>query len=89
MNIPKEEQINYKYIGSSLVYDPEKPLSVELDQTRIPLPGNRGIFAHPSFLRPRTTDGSGKGPFTRKNRYMYTTYQDSATKADETLDSIS
>lgn len=59
LNIAKEDQINYKYIGSSLVYDPVKPLDPLLENTRLALSGNRGIFTHPN-MRPRTAETSRK-----------------------------
>jgi len=49
LGISREDQINYKYIGHSLVYDPIKLISPELDRTRLAVPGNRGIFTHPEL----------------------------------------
>ena len=31
------------------MYDPIKPVSAELDRTRVAMPGNRGIFVHPTY----------------------------------------
>ena len=59
LRIAKADQVNYKYIGDSLVYDPMKPLDEVLDNTRLALPGNRGVFTHPS-LRPRTAENKRK-----------------------------
>ena len=65
LNIAKEDQLNYKYIGQSLVYDPVKPIAPALDNTRLALPGNRGIFVHPNY-KPRA------GISTSRNRDFQT-----------------
>ena len=49
MDIPADEQVNYKYIGQSLVYDPVVPMDELMERSRLPLPGNRGIFTHPAL----------------------------------------
>ena len=58
--------MNYKYIGQSLVYDPEVPVEPIMEQTRLALPGNRGVFTHPN-LRPRTV-GKATGVRNRYNK---------------------
>ena len=45
--IARGDQINYKYIGSSLQYDPIKLMDPQLEQSRLAVPGNRGVFTHP------------------------------------------
>ena len=59
LDIPPEDQLNYKYIGHHLMYDPIEPVSEELDRTRLALPGNRGVFAHPSFRSGKARSRSG------------------------------
>ena len=79
LDIPKEDQADYKYVGQSLVYDPEKPLSNEMEQTRLALPGNRGIFTHPS-MRPRTVGNYTKG----QSRSRYSTHGGSSVNLAST-----
>ena len=41
------------------MYDPIDPVSAELDRSRIALPGNRGVFVHPSFRSGKARSRSG------------------------------
>ena len=47
------------------MYDPQVPLEPEMERTRLALPGNRGVFTHPS-LRPRT-----QGTATGRRKWLY------------------
>mgnify|MGYP000309548404 CR=1 FL=1 len=47
------------------MYDPQVPLEPDMERTRLALPGNRGVFTHPS-LRPRT-----QGTATGRRKWLY------------------
>ena len=56
------------------MYDPIKLISKELDHTRLALPGNRGIFTHPSLRRPGTHNGSRTQRFasvTQRSKHTF------------------
>ena len=59
--IPKEDLIDYKYIGHALMYDPIIPMDNAFEQTKLALPGNRGVFTHPSLRKSDTASGGGGG----------------------------
>ena len=43
------------------MYDPEKPMDNCFEQTKLALPGNRGVFTHPSLRKSAIAGGGGGG----------------------------
>ena len=51
LNIPKEEQDHYKYVGNNLMYDPPGNKEPQYDKSKMLIEGTGGYLVHPK-LRP-------------------------------------